>query len=236
MRLARAMTIASDTAFEGRKLPFQSFKFGQDDENENEIEFTAVRKRFVCSIVAYTCAVSDTLPSPTPYVASPDKKLEAFVYKNNVWVRNRATKKDSVQLTTDGVDFNAYGVTMPRPSQLQRPMPVRPNLRWSPDSKRIAVMRQDERYVEHMHYISYTFQRPRHYSQPYALPGDTAVPYPRVHILDVASNRRRRRVDRHVAYRGAGHRQDVRGNRQPAGSRLLLRHQGSQGCLLVVGT
>jgi len=187
VRLARAMTIASDTAFEGRKLPFQSFKFGQDDANENEIEFTAVRKRFVCSIVAYTCAVSDTLPSPTPYVASPDKKLEAFVYKNNVWVRNRATKRDSVQLTTDGVDFNAYGVTMPRPSQLQRPMPVRPNLRWSPDSKRIAVMRQDERYVEHMHYISYTFQRPRHYSQPYALPGDTAVPYPRVHILDVAS-------------------------------------------------
>ncbi|MBK9411175.1 MAG: DPP IV N-terminal domain-containing protein [Gemmatimonadetes bacterium] len=102
-------------------------------------------------------------------------------------MRNRATKKDSVQLTTDGVAYNSYGTTMPRPSQLQRPQPQRPQLRWSPDSRKLAVMRQDERYVEHMHYISYTPQRPKHYSQPYALPGDSAVPYPRVHIVDVAS-------------------------------------------------
>jgi hypothetical protein len=92
-----------------------------------------------------------------------------------------------VQLTTDGVEYYSYGTTMPRPSQLQRPAPVRPQLRWSPDSKKIAVLRTDERNVEHMHYISYTPQRPKHYSQPYALPGDTAVPYPHIHIVDVAS-------------------------------------------------
>ncbi len=187
VRLARAMTLASDTAFDAKKLPFQTFRFGRDATDENEIEFTAVRKRFVCNITTYACAVGDTLPSDVPYVASPDKKLEAFVHRNNLWVRSRETKKDSVQLTTDGVDYNAYGITMPRPSQLQRPMPVRPTLRWSPDSRRIAVLRQDERYVEQMHYISYTFQRPRHYTQPYALPGDTAVPYPRVHVIEVAS-------------------------------------------------
>ena len=186
-RLARAMTLAADTAFDGKKLPFQSFRFGKDNTDEAEIEFTAVRKRFTCNLTTYRCVAGDTLPSEVPFVASPDKSREAFIHKNNLWVRNKATKKDSVQLTTDGVDFDAYGITMPRPSQLQRPMPVRPNLRWSPDGKRIAVLRQDERYVEHMHYISYTPQRPKHYSQPYALPGDTAVPYPRVHIVDVTS-------------------------------------------------
>ena len=186
-RLARAMTLAADTAFDGKKLPFQSFRFGKDNTDESEIEFTAVRKRFTCNLTSYRCVAGDTLPSEVPFVASPDKTREAFIHKNNLWVRNKATKKDSVQLTTDGVDFNAYGITMPRPSQLQRPMPVRPNLRWSPDGKRIAVLRQDERYVEHMHYISYTPQRPKHYSQPYALPGDTAVPYPRVHIVDVST-------------------------------------------------
>ena len=46
-----------------------------------------------------------------------------------------------------------------------------------------AVARQDERNVEHMHYISYTSQRPRHFSQPYALPGDSVIPLPTVHVV-----------------------------------------------------
>lgn len=184
-KLAMAMSTASDTAFDGNKLPFQTFDFGKDGDDENEIAFNANKKRFVCNITSYRCSVGDTLPSDVPYVRSPDKTREAFIYKNNVWVRNAATKRDSVQLTTDGEDYNAYGITMPRPSQLQRPQPVRPQLRWSPDSKKIAAMRQDERGVEHMHYISYTPQRPKHYSQPYALPGDSVVPYPHIHIIDV---------------------------------------------------
>ena len=34
-----------------------------------------------------------------------------------------------------------------------------------------------------MHYISYTSQRPRHFSQPYALPGDSVIPLPTVHVV-----------------------------------------------------
>ena len=189
VRLAQAMTVASDTAFDGNKLPFQLFRFTKDGDNEGEIEFNAVRKRFVCNIASYKCTVGDTLPSDVPFVKSPDKKLEAFISRNNLWVRDAETKRDSVQLTTDGVDFNSYGITMPRPSQLQRPQPQpqRPQLRWSPDSRKIAVLRMDERNVEHMHYLSYTPQRPKHYSQPYALPGDSVVPNPGLHIIDVAT-------------------------------------------------
>jgi len=186
-RLARAMTTAADTAFDGNKLPFQTFKFGGGGDNEGEIEFNAARRRFVCNITAYSCTAGDTLPSDLPFVKSPDKKLEAFIHKENLWVRNADTKKDSVQLTTDGVEYFSYGLTMPRPSQLQHPAPQRPQLRWSPDSKRIAVLRTDERHVEHMHYISYTPQRPKHYSQPYALPGDSIVPYPYIHVVEVAT-------------------------------------------------
>ena len=36
-----------------------------------------------------------------------------------------------------------------------------------------------------MPYISYTPQRPKPYSQPYALPGDSIVPLPELHILDI---------------------------------------------------
>jgi dipeptidyl aminopeptidase/acylaminoacyl peptidase len=187
MRLAQAMTTAADTAFDGNKLPFQTFRFANEGDNEGEIEFNAVKKRFVCNIASYKCTVGDTLPSDVPFVTSPDKKLEAFISNHNLWVRNHATKRDSMQLTTDGVEYWSYGVTNPRPSQLQHPQPVRPNLRWSPDSKRIAVIRNDERQVAHMPYISYTPQRPKAYSQPYALPGDTIVPYPYLHVVDVSS-------------------------------------------------
>ncbi len=187
-RLARAMTLAGDTAVEGHKLPFQTFRFTQDNTNESEIEFTTNKKRYVCNITSYACTVGDTLPSETRYVLSPDRKREAFVHKNNLYVRTRGGT-DSVQLTTDGVDYYGYGTTMPRPSEIQmnRANNRRPNLRWSPDGKKIAVIRADERYVAHHHYVQYTGQRTKHYSQPYALPGDTAVPHPYLYIIDADS-------------------------------------------------
>lgn len=199
-RLAAAMSTARDTSYEPNKLPFRTFKFANDNKNEREIEFNANRRRFVCDVAVYKCTVSDTLPSDVPFVASPDKRLEAFITRNNVWIRpkdacaakpaekgGRAAGCDSTQLTTDGVDYWSYGVTMPRPSELVRPQPRRPQLRWSPDSKKLAVYRTDERGVAMMPYISYTPQRPKLYQQPYALPGDTVVPRPALHIIDITT-------------------------------------------------
>lgn len=183
-RLAAAMSIANDTSYDPARLPFRTFKFTDDGKNEREIEFAANKKRFLCDIAAYRCRVRDTLPSEMPYVLSPDKKLEAFVYKYNVYVRPRGGG-DSTQLTTDGVQHWSYGLGEPRPSELQRPQPRRPQIRWSPDSKKLSVYRTDERNVAPMPYISYTPQRPKAYSQPYALPGDSIVPVPGFHILDI---------------------------------------------------
>lgn len=187
-RLAAAMSIAKDTSYDPSRLPFRSFEFANDGTNERAIEFDASKKRFSCDIIAYTCAVRDTLPSEVPYVLSPDKKLEAFIFKHNVYVRPRHGG-DSTQLTTDGVEYWSYGVNMPRPSELQRPRPRprRPQVRWSPDSKKLAVSRSDERGVKLMPYIVSTFQRPKYYTQPYALPGDSIVPLPTVYLIDVAS-------------------------------------------------
>jgi len=187
-RLAAALSIANDTSYDPTKLPFQTFRFGNDNTNEKEIEFSAGRRRFNCDITTYRCTRRDTTPNETPFVLSPDKKTEAFVHNRNVYVRPKGGG-DSTQLTTDGVEFWGYGLTELRPSQLQqtRVQPRRPAIRWSPDSKKLLVSRQDERGVAHMPYISYTSQRPRAFSQPYALPGDTAVPTPGFHIIDVTA-------------------------------------------------
>ncbi len=184
-RLAAAITTAADTSYDPNKLPFQTFRFAKDNEDERNIEFRAGRKRLVCDIVAYLCTAGDTLPSEVPYVLSPDRNWEAYVVKHNVWVRARGGG-DSTQLTTDGVEFWAYGLGNPTPQQLLAPRlaPRRPNIRWAPNSRHLLVSRQDERGVLHMPYISYTPQRPRALSQPYALPGDSVIPVPGAHILD----------------------------------------------------
>ena len=179
-RLASAMSLANDTSYVPDKLPFGTFRFGG---SEGEIEFNADDRRFVCDIVQYACSVGDTLPSPLPYVESPDGRWEAFSHEHNLYVRP-AGGGDSIQLTTDGEKHYAYGYNEPSPNQRrQGPGPRTPILSWSPDSRYIAVSRRDERNVEHMHYISYTPQRPRHFSQPYALPGDSVIPLPTVHIV-----------------------------------------------------
>lgn len=185
-RLAAALSVAIDTSYDPTRLPFRTFKFTNDGSNEREIEIVTGKRRFTCDIVGYVCSVRDTLPSEVPYVLSPDKRLEAFIHKYDVYVRSRGGR-DSTRLTTDGAKFWSYGLTEPRPSQLQRPAPVRPQIRWSPDSKKLVVARADERDVAHMPYISYTPQRPKAYSQPYALPGDSVVPIPGFHIIDVAA-------------------------------------------------
>ncbi len=183
-RLAAAMSLANDTAYDPVKLPFTTFDFA---EGERYVEFTASAKLFRCELSNYQCTVGDTLASDIPYVVSPDSLWEAFVHEHNVFIRPHGGG-DSTQLTTDGVEFWSYGVGYARPNQRKRGLPQRPQIVWSPDSRKMAVYRVDERGVEHMHYISSTSQRPEHYSQPYALPGDSIVPLPGLHIIHVSTD------------------------------------------------
>ncbi|HSM59823.1 MAG TPA: DPP IV N-terminal domain-containing protein, partial [Longimicrobiales bacterium] len=178
-RLAAAMSTADDTSYVGTKLPFDEFEFV---EELRSIEFDARKRRFTCDIVQYSCMVGDTLPDDTPYVESPDGRWEAFVVEHDLWVRP-VGGGDSVRLTTDGEEFWSYGLTYPRPNQVREKTPRRPSVRWSPDSRRLAVERTDERNVEHHHYVSMTPQRPVHYSYPYALPGDSVIPLPGIHVV-----------------------------------------------------
>jgi len=196
-RLAAALSMAADTSYVPEKLPFETFEFVERDESR--IEFTAAKKRFECDIRQYQCEVGDTLPDARPFVESPDERWEAFVMDHNVYIRSAAAARagngeaedapavDTIQLTTDGEEFNGYGLNYPRPNQVKNKTPRRPGVHWSPDSKKLLVQRTDQRDVEHHHYVSYTPQRTVHYSQPYALPGDSIVPLPAFHVLDLTA-------------------------------------------------
>jgi dipeptidyl-peptidase 4 len=181
VRLAAALSIAADTSYLAGKLPFTSFEFVDGDA---AIRVQFAKKAFRCALSDYTCATTDTVPDRRAFVASPDGRLEAFIHEHDLWIRPFGGG-DSTRLTTDGAEYWSYGITAPRPSQLIRPQPVRPVLQWSPDGRRIAVQRMDERDAGRLPLYSSTHQRPKHYLYPYPLPGDSIIPTFMIHIVDV---------------------------------------------------
>ncbi|MEZ5423350.1 MAG: DPP IV N-terminal domain-containing protein, partial [Pyrinomonadaceae bacterium] len=86
---------------------------------------------------------------------SPDGKLEAFIKDWNLWVRDRATKKET-QLTTDAQEN--YGYATDNAGWKHSPRPI---LIWSPDSKKIATFQQDERHVKDMYLVTTNVGAPK---------------------------------------------------------------------------
>jgi hypothetical protein len=181
-RLAAALSVAADTAFEPTKLPFRTFKFGA---TAGSISFKAGKFYYQCDVAAYHCVKGDTLSADPPDWASvsPDRKWAAYVRKANVWIKRVGTK-DSVQLTTDGEAEQPYGLDT---SDFDLPDPDArpPKLVWSPDSRKIAVLRFDERGVRKIPVYSSTGLAPKLFIYPRAYPIDTIVPTYETRVLDV---------------------------------------------------
>ncbi len=195
-RLAAALSLAADTSYEPFKLPFREFEFV---DGQGSVRF-AIRDSigFTCDLTAYRCARSDTVAKPSQSeVASPDGRWVAFVRDENLWVRDRRNGTE-VQLSDDGAPDHGYAV---HPegcctviTDRRRGRELRPVLTWSPDSRRIATHRLDERAVEHLHILETAVGRPKLHSYRYALPGDSVIPRFELYIFDLES-RTKVRVD-----------------------------------------
>jgi dipeptidyl aminopeptidase/acylaminoacyl peptidase len=186
-RLAAAMSSASDTTWEPNKLPFTTFTF--TDATERVIEFEARKKRYRCDIVAYTCTLHETVSDTTRIaVKSPDGKWWAFSGSNNLYIRP-AAGGDSIQLTNDGEELYAYGISNVEGGMGGRSMGKRPLMQWAPNSKKIVIRREDFRKVQTMAVYSSTTNRPKIQTYAYALPGDSVIPRGNMYIIDIESRR-----------------------------------------------
>lgn len=187
-RLAAALSIANDTAYEPNKLPFQTFEFVT---NAGSIKFEVDSMRsFTCDLTRYSCTKSGKPErKPLSEVRSPDGKQIAFVRNWNLFVRDIAGGQEK-QLSTNGVVDYGYGtpigccdqVTSVRQKREKRPVIV-----WSGDSKKIGTYRADERNVKPLYLLETATGRPILHTYRYALPGDSVVPRLDVHVFDVAS-------------------------------------------------
>jgi len=180
-QLAEALSgaLEDDEDIDPYDLPFSAFRYRDD---RSAITFAHDDTRWRCSLVDYDCTAVREIPEAVAQsVPSPNGEMVAYRKDHNLWVRDLETGED-VQLTEDGEEDYAYAID----SQGWRrsEMPV---LRWSPDSRRIATFRQDERNTPHMPRIETKVGRPELHSRPYALPGDSDDEVPKLErvVIDV---------------------------------------------------
>ncbi len=180
-RLAAALSAASSTAYAAGRLPFRDLDFSDDEKG---FAFAAGGKSWNYDIV--TGKVSPgAKPAATlsanvgNEINSPDGRLAAFIKNDNLWVRDTRTNQ-LTQLTTDGT--KNYGYATDNAGWTHSDAPV---LRWSPDSRKIATFRQDQRRVGDMYLVTTNIGHPTLQTWKYPLPGDSVIATIERVIIDV---------------------------------------------------
>ncbi|MGI4740047.1 MAG: DPP IV N-terminal domain-containing protein [Janthinobacterium lividum] len=172
-RLATALAAASGQPVEAAQLPFRSFTLSPDGR---VISFTANDKNWAYNVASgQVSPATSPATSPTsssnaaPEIVSPDGRLAAYIHDYNLWVRDTKTNQQTA-LTTDG--SQNYGYATDNAGWTTSDQPV---LRWSPDSRKIATFRQDQRRVSDMYLVTTNVGKPTLKSWKYPLPGDQDI-------------------------------------------------------------
>lgn len=181
-KLADALSTAMGKKYEASMLPFQSISVAPDNKS---ISFQAggkwwnytLQSNQVTAGTAPAQSVADAGDGGRPprgeaaglEVMSPDKKKAAYIKDYNLWVRDVPTGKQT-QLTTDGVKDFGYATDNAGWRSSDRAI-----LAWSPDSKKIATFRQDQRNVSDMYLVTTNVGKPTLKQWKYPLPGDKDV-------------------------------------------------------------
>lgn len=177
-KLAHAMLLAGEQVDVARELSFDSLTLSAD---ECSIEFQLQSMRWRYDIASGTCSRAAT--SRSNVCVSPDGQREVFVADYNLWLREIASGRET-QLTTDGVEDFGYAV-----DNSGRQRSARPCVLWSPDSRRIATIQQDEREVGEMYLVRAGRGHPTLERWKYPMPCDAKIPLVHRLIIDVQSGR-----------------------------------------------
>jgi dipeptidyl aminopeptidase/acylaminoacyl peptidase len=178
-KLASALSSATGKKYDPSMLPFQSFSYSADGRS---IIFQADDKQWKCDLQNYHCTV-DTARIPEGAgpgrrqfrggggieVLSPDGKHAAFIRDNNLWLRDVKTNRRT-QLTTDGIKDFGYATDNAGWKSSDRAI-----LQWSPDSRKIATFKQDQRNASDMYLVTTNVGKPTLKSWKYPLPGDKDI-------------------------------------------------------------
>jgi dipeptidyl aminopeptidase/acylaminoacyl peptidase len=170
-KLAAALSTATGKTYEANRLPYMDLTFAPDGKS---VAFAAAGKSWQYDLGSGQLS-PDATPAAQPNrnarneVESPNGQLAAYIKDYNLWVRDTKTNQ-STQLTTDGA--KDYGYATDNAGWTHSDAPV---LRWSPDSRKIATFRQDQRKVGDMYLVTTNVGHPKLEAWKYPLPGDKDI-------------------------------------------------------------
>jgi len=212
--LASQLTAKTGDNMNADRLPLKTIQFSDDLKS---IEFAYkgqmwnydINKKALSAGVQADGIKTDRRHGPLqkePGVISPDKTKEVFIRDYNLWVRSLVDGKET-QLTTDGI--KDFGYSTDNAGWVHSDRAV---VTWSPDSKKVATYKQDQRNVHDMYLVSTNVGAPKLEAWKYELPGDTAifkihrcvvyVDQPRVVMLDVPADPRRSTLSDNISNDG----------------------------------
>lgn len=179
-KLANALTKATGKTYQANALPIQQFSFSPDNQ---AITFQAVGKAWRYALATDQLTADTTPAKPNPHAAisvtSPDGKRAAYIKNDNLWVRDLQTGAET-QLTTDGVKDFGYATDNAGWTSSDQAI-----LAWSPDSKKIATFKQDQRQVGDMYLVTTNVGKPTLKQWKYPLAGDSVIATIQRVIIDV---------------------------------------------------
>ncbi|MFF0145725.1 dipeptidyl aminopeptidase/acylaminoacyl peptidase [Amycolatopsis sulphurea] len=188
VRMATALATVLDTAPAADALPISDI-----EQRDGAVRVTAVTRQVEVDLDSYTA--TDLGEVRQGEALSPDGRWAVLTRDHNLVLRDTETGEER-QLTTDGVDGNAYaGMTDQVAALVMQEnlgLKLTPLVVWSPDSTRFVTHRLDQRGVELMHLVrSSPFDggRPRVLSYRYALPGEEKVASAEFFVFDAATGK-----------------------------------------------
>jgi dipeptidyl aminopeptidase/acylaminoacyl peptidase len=177
-KIADELSRSTGNHYGAKALPFESITFSDD---KNYISFSVEQKSWKYNIqsgkiesdnngkIANVAKVASSVRRGAKGVISPNGKYTAFIREYNLFVHDLNGNKD-IQLTTDGIKDFGYATDNAGWSTSDNAI-----LRWSPDSKKIATFKQDQRKVGDMYLVTTNVGHPTLQSWKYPLPGDKEI-------------------------------------------------------------
>lgn len=189
-KLAAALSSATGKTYNAEKLPFQYISFTPDGSS---VKFSSDRKQWLYNLKTGALTEDSSVPDAGTNdrgmgggfrgrgteVTSPDGTKSVFIKDYNLWVKNLKTGEQK-QLTTDGEKNYGYATDNAGWKSSERPV-----VRWSPDSKKLATFRQDERNVGDMYLVTTNVGHPTLKAWKYPLPGDKDIATIQRLVVDV---------------------------------------------------
>ena len=190
-KLAAALSSTTGKQYSADMLPFQYISFSPDGTS---IVFQANGSSWRANLQNYNVTKEETKSNDNNSrqrnrrgsrndVLSPDGTKAAFIKDYNLWIRDVATGKET-QLTTDGI--KDFGYATDNAGWASSDAPV---LRWSPDSRKIATFKQDQRNAGDMYLVSTNVGHPQLNAWKYPLPGDKDIITIQRVIIDVENHK-----------------------------------------------